>query len=140
VKNTLEPYKTQAGGEQGTIYRLEPGQVSATEMFAHEEENTVLTWALRGLGLLLMAVGLSPVFRPVATVADVVPFLGNLLSAGAGVFAGVIALVLSRVTIAIGWLYHRPLLGVGLLAVAAALLVGLFLLGRSRRAAAPARA
>jgi hypothetical protein len=48
--------------------------------------------------------------------------------------------VLSRVTIAIGWLYYRPLLGVGLLAVAAALLVGLFLLGRSRRAAAPARA
>jgi Transmembrane protein 43 len=78
-----------AGGEQGTIYRLEPGQVSATEMFAHEEgENTILTWALRGLGFLLMAVGLSLVFRPVATVADVVPFLGNLLSAGAGVFAG----------------------------------------------------
>jgi hypothetical protein len=137
VKNTLEPYKTQAGGDQGTIYRLELGQVSAADMFSHEEqENTTLTWALRLVGFLLMAIGLYLVFRPVATVADVVPFFGNLLSAGAGLFAGVIALVLSLITIAIGWLYYRPLLGIGLLAVAAALFVGLFLLGRSRRSAA----
>ena len=136
VKDTLEPYKTQAGGEQGTIYRLEPGQVSADDMFKHEEqENTILTWALRLIGFLLMTIGLYLVFRPVATVADVVPFFGNLLSAGAGIFAAVIALVLSLVTIAIGWVYYRPLLGIGLLAVAALLFVGLFLLGRSRRSA-----
>jgi Transmembrane protein 43 len=141
VKNTLEPYKTQAGGDQNTIYRLELGQVSADEMFAHEEqENTMLTWALRLVGFLLMAIGLYLVFRPVATVADVVPFFGNLLSAGAGVFAAVIALVLSLITIGIGWLYYRPLLGIGLLAVAALLFIGLFLLGRSRRSAALPRA
>jgi hypothetical protein len=137
VGDTLEPFKTQAGGDQGTIYRLERGQVSADDMFAHEEqENTTLTWALRLVGFLLMAIGIYLVFRPVATVADVVPFFGNLLSAGAGVFAAVIALVLSLVTIGIGWLYYRPLLGIGLLAVAGLLFVGLFLLGRRRRSAA----
>jgi hypothetical protein len=140
VGDTLEPYKTKAGGDQGTLYRLEAGQVSAGEMFAHEEqENNTLTWALRLVGFLLMAIGLYLVFRPVATVADVVPFFGNLLSAGAGIFAAVIALVLSLVTIGIGWLYYRPLLGIGLLAVAALLFVGLFLVGRSRRSAALAR-
>jgi hypothetical protein len=137
VKDTLDPYKTQAGGEQGTIYRLESGQVSAADMFAHEEqENNTLTWALRLVGFLLMAIGLYLVFRPVATVADVVPFFGNLLSAGAGIFAAVIALALSLVTIALGWVYYRPVLGIGLLAVAALLFVGLFLLGRRRRSAA----
>jgi hypothetical protein len=137
VKNTLEPYKTKSGRAQNTIYQLEPGQVSAADMFAHEEqENTMLTWTLRLVGFLLMTIGLYLVFRPVSTVADVVPFFGNLLSAGAGVFAAVIALVLSLITIAIGWLYYRPLLGIGLLGVAALLFVGLFLLGRSRRYAA----
>jgi hypothetical protein len=135
--NTFEPYHTKAGGSQGTIERLELGQVSAAEMFQHEEaENNLLTWVLRLVGFLLMGIGLYLMFKPLVTVADVVPFFGNLLSAGVGLFAAVIALVLSLVTIGIGWLYYRPLLGIGLLAVAGLLFVGLFMLGRSRRSAA----
>jgi hypothetical protein len=137
VKNTFEPYHTKAGGSQGTIDRLEPGQVSAAEMFQHEEaENNLLTWVLRLVGFLLMAIGIYLVFKPLVTLADVVPFFGNLLSAGVGLFAAVIALVLSLITIAIGWLVYRPLLGIGLLAVAALLFVGLFMLGRSMRSSA----
>jgi hypothetical protein len=70
------------------------------------------------------------------TVADVVPFIGNLLGAGATLFAVLLALPLSLATISVGWVFYRPLVGVPLLIGAVALLVGGIWLLRRR---APAK-
>jgi hypothetical protein len=135
---TFRPYQTKAGR---ALEMLSSGSVSAEQMFAQAQAaNTTLTWVLRLVGFVLMAAGIGLVFRPLVVLADVVPFIGNILSFGVGIFAAFVALPLSLTTIAIGWIVYRPLLGVVLLVVAAAIGVGFVLLLRGRRAAAVAGA
>ena len=63
------------------------------------------------------------VFKPLVVFADVIPFLGSILSMGLSAFSGIISLTLSFTTIAIAWLVYRPIVGVGLI------LAGLVILG-----------
>lgn len=120
--NTFEPYRPKAGG---TIELVDMGIQSAENMFASAETaNTVRTWIFRAAGLILMIIGLALIFAPLSTVADVVPFVGSLLRLGTGLIAGVIALCLSLLTIALAWIAYRPLVGAGLLAAAALLIYG----------------
>ena len=118
------------------------GTVSAADMVGKmQSENTMLTWILRGVGFVLMALGIGLVFGPLVALADVLPLLGDLFQMGIGLFAILVAGALSLVTIAVAWIVFRPLLGIGLLIVAAALLVGLKkLCGRKRQPAAAAAA
>ncbi len=133
IGNTFEEYQAKAGGG---ILLLSYGTVSADSMFkAAEEANVALTWILRGLGFFLMAVGLYLVFNPLVVFADVLPILGSLLGVGIGVFAGLVAAALSLVTIALGWLAYRPLLGITLLILAGAAIAGLIHLARQRKKA-----
>ena len=134
--DTFEPWQSATGS---TIDRLTVGTVSAENMLGQmEKENTTMTWVLRAVGFLLMAFGVGLVFSPLAVSANVLPFLGNLLRMGIGLFAGVVAATLSLVTIAVAWLAYRPLLGTGLLVVAVGLFVGLKALGRKKRLPTPA--
>jgi hypothetical protein len=133
--DSFTPYATQQGQ---SLERLEIGSHSAQEMFAHaHSENTLLTWGLRVLGVVLMWLGITLVFRPMVVLADVLPFLGGLVQAGVGLVALLIALPLSLVTIAIGWIAFRPVLGIGLLVAAAVLFGGIWMLVRQRQAASP---
>jgi len=132
VGETFEPWQSDAGTQ---IESLVVGESSAENMIGQmERRNTLLTWVLRGIGFLVMAVGIGMVFRPLVVVADVVPFLGSLLGAGVGVFAALLAGGLSLVTIAIAWLAYRPLLGISLLVVAGVLFFLLFSLRKRRPA------
>src|SRR5262249_37729494 len=115
------------------------GQKAADEMFKQMEgENTTLTWILRLVGFVLMAVGIFLVINPLVTVADVVPVIGNLLGAGAAIFALLLALPLSLslATSSIGWVITRPLIGIPMLIGAIVLLVGGIWLLRRRSPAA----
>src|SRR5262249_1699711 len=68
-------------------------------------------------------VGIFLVLAPLSEFANIVPFLGEFISGGIGcvlaVFAAMTAAVLSLITIAIAWLFYRPLLAVGFPARAA---------------------
>ncbi len=120
VKDTFEPYKTSVGT---TIERLAPGVVSSDAMFeAAFKENTMMTWILRIAGFLLMFFGISLILKPLSVIGDVVPFIGSIIGMGTSLFAGIIALVLSFITIAIGWIFYRPVLGIILLIIAGGLL------------------
>jgi hypothetical protein len=113
---TFEAYTTKRGGK---LLELRLGELSAETMIAKAaEENNALTWLLRLAGFLLMAVGIYLMVNPLVVLADVIPFLGGLMSAGVAIFAALIAFCLSLITIAIGWIFYRPLLGFSLLAVA----------------------
>lgn len=119
VDNTFEPYATSAGG---TIELLEPGVHSAEAMFQKaQESNNTLTWTLRLVGCVLMFVGLNALFKPLSVFADVLPILGNIVGAGTAIISFLLAAVLSLITIAIAWVFYRPLLGVILLLVAVGL-------------------
>lgn len=118
--NTFEPYATKAGG---TIELLQTGVHTAAEMIQKAQaDNNVMTWVLRLVGFIVMLVGLGMILKPLSVVADVVPILGNIVGAGIGFIAFLVAAMLSLATIAIAWIVYRPLLG-GLLLVAAVALV-----------------
>jgi len=121
--NGFEPYRAKAGG---TIEMLVIGNYSSDTMIAQEQEaNTVLTWILRVVGFVVMAIGLGLVLKPLSVLGDVVPIIGNVIGAGTGMVSFLIAGALSLVTIAIAWLFYRPLLAVALIVAAVGLLFGL---------------
>jgi hypothetical protein len=70
----------------------------------------------------------------------VVPLFGTLLGAGLSLFAGLTAAALSLITIAVAWIFFRPLLGIALLLLALggiALLVWAGLRAKRARVASP---
>ena len=114
--NTFAAYYAKAGG---SILLVKPGFHDAETMFqAAQSANRLLTWILRLVGFLMMLIGLKMVFEPLGVLADVLPFLGNVMRVGTGFVAGVLAFVLTLITIAVAWLFYRPVLGVTLLVVA----------------------
>ena len=116
----LTPFKTKSGYKVGLVA---PGDVDADDMVAQKRSSEkTLTWILRGVGFLCFFIALLLLGSPLGVLADVLPFLGTLVSGGIFFFALVFAIPLTLVTIALSWVAVRPLLGVGLL-VAAALVV-----------------
>ena len=110
--NTFEPFIAQAGG---TIEMLDTGTVSSESMFAAAHaSNRIMTWVLRLVGAVLMFVGFSLLFRPLSVLADVVPFIGNIVGVGTGIVAFLLSAPLSLLVISIAWIFCRPLIGVPL--------------------------
>lgn len=127
---SFEAYPAKAGS---TILLLTRGSVPAEQMFkSAQTSNTILTWVLRAAFFLLMFIGLMIVFRPLSVAGSVIPILGKLVGAGTGLVAFLLAAIFSLTTIAMAWLFYRPLLGASLLAAAAA---GVYWLARSRKKA-----
>lgn len=132
---TLAPYQTRAGD---TLLMLEPGRRSAESMFRLATAvDRVLTWILRGAGLALVFVGVLLVFRPIAVLGSLVPVVGSLLGAGLWLFSLGFAAVLSCATIALAWVFYRPLFALTLLL--AALLTLAWLRRRARAASGASR-
>lgn len=128
VGNSFEPYRTSNGQ---TVELLDNGTVSADAMFqAAVERNNMLTWVLRGAGVLAMFIGFSMILQVLRVLAAVVPLFGQIVGIGIGLVAGVVALSLSLITISIAWLFYRPLLGVPLLVAGIALPLLLKFLGK----------
>lgn len=128
---TFAAYQAEAGD---AILMVEEGNQTSAQMFqAAQSANTVLTWIVRAGGFLLMFIGLLAVFKPISVFADVVPLVGTMLGAGLGVFAFLLSAVLTVITIAIAWIFYRPLLGIILLSLALAVLFWLVSLGRKKK-------
>ena len=135
--NSFEPFRAKAGS---TVDLQRKGIASADEMFvAAKESNAVMTWILRAAGFILMAIGFGMIFKPLAILASVLPILGDIVGAGIGIIAFLMASLLSLITIAIAWIFYRPLLGIALLVLAGGAIYGIWhLIGkfRARRVAA----
>ena len=113
--DTFAPYQTR----WNPVELVNEGNVSAKEMFARAHNaNSMVCWALRLAGFLMMFFGLKMVFEPLRVIADVVPFIGSIVGMGIGFVAFVFAAGFSLLTIAIGWVFYRPLIGIPLLIVA----------------------
>lgn len=131
--NSFVPYMAK----RGEVELLEYGETSAAAMFkGAQESNAMLTWILRGVGFLFMFVGLKTILAPLRTLGAVVPVIGNIVGYGTGLIAFLLALALSLITIAIAWIFYRPLLGVGLLVAGLAIPLSLKLLRPGGGAAA----
>lgn len=124
------PFATRAGDR---LFLIEPGRVPAAAMFQQAEaDNRMLTWILRLVGIVVMFLGWAIIFNPLKVLADVVPFIGSIVGFGTGLLAAVLTFLLAPATIAIAWLFYRPLVGIAILAGG---LVVAFALTRLRRTA-----
>lgn len=132
-------YQTKAGDR---LLMAVPGTQPASDMFKEaEQENRILTWVIRFAGLFAIWLGAFMVLRPLVVVADVVPVIGSILGAGAGLVALAFAVVAGPAVMAIAWLWYRPLVSLVVLAVGVAAGIGLHRLAARRSAAhAPAPA
>ena len=130
ANNSFTPYIASNGN---AVELLQSGSVNAANMFDKaQKDNTIFTWIIRGLGCLLMFIGLYLIFRPLVVVADVIPIVGDLLDMGLGLFAAIIALPLSLITIAIAWIFYRPVIGIILLGVSVFILFKGFKMAKKR--------
>ena len=119
--NTFEPWTAKNGK---TRFILMEGLHSADEVIAAEEQKAkFLRWALRIGGFIIMSIGLGLLLKPLSVLADVIPFMGNLVGAATGFIAMMIAAGITLIIIAISWVTFRPLIAVPILVVA---LVALF--------------
>lgn len=128
IGNTFEPFTASNGYK---FSRLENGNHGASAMFeSARSENNIMAWVLRLIGAVCVMIGLGLVFRPLSVIADVIPILGTIVGAGAGVVAFLIGLAWSLVVIAVAWVRFRPLVAGGLIAFAAVLIILSYMKGR----------
>jgi Transmembrane protein 43 len=96
-------------------YQLELAEIGdhpSTEMIeAKRKSEAVLTWILRGVGMLVMYVGFAAFLAPLSTFAAVIPLLGGVVRGAVGLVALVLAVPLSILVMAFAWLAYRPLIG-----------------------------
>ncbi len=127
------PFPTRTGT---TVELIAAGAVPAKVMFQHaEEENVTMTWVLRLIGVIFMLIGFNFVLRPLAVAASVIPLLGDVIGAGTFLVALVFTVAIAPIVIAFGWLWYRPLIGIGVLLLGAAATWGLTRLLHARAAA-----
>lgn len=108
----LAGYQTVAGDE---LLMVDAGSVSADKMFEEAKTaNTMLTWILRVVGLLLLFVGFAMLLSWMGVLADVIPFVGSIVGFGTGLIAFVMAILVGSGVIAFAWFWYRPLLALAI--------------------------
>lgn len=75
--------------------------------------------------------------RPLVVVADVVPLIGSVLGAGAGLVALAFTAVVAGAVIALAWLWYRPLVGASVLVIGLVIGFAAHRLAGQRNAARP---
>lgn len=126
-------YQTKAGDR---LLMAVPGTQPAGGMFRDaQDQNRIVTWIIRFAGIFAIWLGVFLVLRPLVVVADVVPIVGDILGAGAGLVALVFAVVVGPGVIALAWLWYRPLISIVVLGAGVATGIGLHRLAARRRAA-----
>jgi len=131
-------YQTNAGDQ---LLLVSKGRVPAADMFkSAQAENRLLTWILRGVGVLVMFFGFMLIWQPFVVIADVVPLFGDILGAGVWLISLVLTAILAPVVIAIAWFWYRPLVSVIVLVSGLAVAFGIrWFFARRTPAKAPAR-
>ncbi len=86
-----------------------------------------MTSVLRIVGYLMMTLGIVLIFSPISYVLNAIPFLGPYLATVGNiiilVFAVIMALILGTLTIAIAYIFYRPVYAIITIALMATLLV-----------------
>ncbi len=130
TQSTLSQYLASNRRE---LLLVEPGIIDAGLMFKHgEDENSLLTWVLRAVGAVLMFIGFRVMLSLIEVLADIIPFLGSIVGAGASFVALICTLIFAPLIVAIAWIFYRPFVAISVLAVGAVLLYGVRMLAVKR--------
>ncbi|PIE89913.1 MAG: hypothetical protein CR997_08850 [Acidobacteria bacterium] len=131
--NSFLPYVAKSGSQ---IDLLSSGSLTAEAMFQSEmRSNTILTWVIRIGGFFLMFIGFRVMFNIFRTLAAVVPFIAKIVGFGLSLLSGLLAASFTLLTIAIAWLFYRPLLSIILIVVVVIILVAVRMLKKNKQEA-----
>lgn len=137
-RNGLADYKTSNGN---TIFLSSAGAKTAAVMFEDAQtENVIFTWMIRIGGLFGMFIGFVMMFSILGIIGDVIPFFGSIIRFGTSLVAFLLTIAIGPTVIAIAWFAYRPLLSIGILAVAAVIVGGVLYMRRGKAAAQEASA
>ncbi len=126
--DTFTPYTAKTG----KVELLEIGTVSAEDMFASAQfVNKMTAWLIRLGGFLAIMIGFNMVLAPLSVLVDIIPFAGRIVGTGTSIISFCLALCISLITIAIGWIAYRPILAITLIAISVVAI--LFPLFRKKR-------
>ncbi|XP_034308124.2 transmembrane protein 43 isoform X2 [Magallana gigas] len=115
--NTIVSYESDHGYHLLFLYM---GRHSPEAMFAKEQQkNTMISWAVRLGGWLLMFIGFGCSTSIIRTLVDWLPIVRELVAIGVNMMNLALSISLSLTVIAIGWIAYRPLMGIAILAMAA---------------------
>lgn len=129
--NSVEPYIAKNGK---TVFMLQGGNIVADQMFKSEKaSNSRMGWILRLVGFMMISIGFGSIFKILSVIADVVPFIGNIVGFGTSLISGILAFAISIVVIAIAWIYYRPVIGISLLAVSAGAFIWFFIIAKRKK-------
>lgn len=118
-----------------TINRVMDGNHSGADMInVIKKENKILKWILRTVGLVACVIGFATILKPISAITSYVPILGSIVGSAVGLVSLVLGLALSLLIIAIAWVRFRPVLGISLLVIVAALIVFLIIKGKKTKA------
>lgn len=113
--SSVQPFLAPAGQP---VLLLEMGEQSPQKMIMNAlSENDLMMWILRVVSLAMMMIGIGLILRPLAVIADVLPFLGSIVGFGTGIIAFLLGLVLWAIATSLAWFTVRPLFAIGLLVV-----------------------
>ena len=118
--DTFKPFKAKNGKRFQTLVM---GKKSGDEIIeAEKEANSIILWALRILGIVMVIGGLKGIFGFIETILKVVPFIAGIFGWGVGVVCMIVGIVWSLIVIALAWLFYRPILAISLLVLAGLLI------------------
>eukprot|EP00347_Sterkiella_histriomuscorum_P006683 403351833 len=115
-----------------TIEFVEEQPISKVDLFKKKsQENDMTTVYIRIGGWFLMYAGICLLFSPIIYTLSWIPLVGFLMAHGfkliVAIFAFVVSVTLSSLTIGIAWLYYRPLYGAAFLGIVGVGLALIFL-------------
>ncbi len=121
-----------------SVFLAKAGNASSQELFADAVSfNNLMTWIIRAVALFVMFAGFCLMLSIFSAVADIIPFVGSIVSAGTALLALAMTFLVGLLTIAAGWMFYRPLLALALVAVGLVVFFAIAKLGKSRAAALP---
>jgi hypothetical protein len=124
--SNIGPHTTNRGGQ---LLLIERGVYTAEEMFVQaDNENTATAWILRLVGFILMVFSILLILQPLATIVDIVPFVGDFIQSSMEnclfpMIAVIIALPTCLFIIALAWLAYRPAIAIPIMLVSLCFIV-----------------
>ena len=121
-QSTFSPYIMTNGHK---LLLVEPGLKDSALLFKDgKDENQLITWIIRGAAFFFMLVGFGLMLSLLEVLADVIPFLGDIVGAGTVLIALCFTLITAPTIAAVAWFFYRPLIGGSILLVGALLFFG----------------
>ena len=105
-----------------------------TMLKEYKKNSSSNTWIFRGIGILLMFIGLNLLVQPIVNRGEIIPIFGQLSRMAAFISTIIITIALSTISISLCWLLFRPETAIPLIVISA---ITIFSLRKKKKVIVP---